>query len=150
MRYSATIAFIFALIFTTTPVMLAQFTTASLGGTVTDATGSAVPGAKVTVRNRDTDLTRSVATSADGAYLFPLLPIGSYRLTVEKQGFSQYSQEGIVLTVSQAATQNVSLQLGAVSQQVSVSANAAILPTQTSTVAQLVDRRRIIDLPLNG
>ena len=129
---------------------MAQFTTASLGGSVADATGSAVPGAKVTVHNNDTGLTRSVTTADDGSYLFSLLPIGVYRLTVEKEGFSHYTQEGIILTVSEAATQDVALKLGALNQQVSVSADAAILPTQTSTVAQLVDRKRIIDLPLNG
>ncbi|MEO7145519.1 MAG: TonB-dependent receptor [Bryobacteraceae bacterium] len=132
------------------PPLMAQFTTATLGGTITDASGSAVPGAKVTVQNMNTDLTRSASTANDGAYLFPILPVGAYRLIVEKEGFSRYAQEGITLNVSQSATQNVALKLGAVNQQVNVSADAAILPTQTSTVSQLVDQKRIIDLPLNG
>src|SRR5450432_1193294 len=102
----------------------AQFTTASLGGVIADATGSAVPSAKVTVQNRDTALTRTASSADDGSYLFPLLPVGAYRLTIEKAGFSGYVQDGIVLNVSQAATQNVTLQLGAISQQVSVSSDA--------------------------
>ena len=130
--------------------LCAQFTTASLGGTVTDSSGGAVPGAQVTVHNTDTGLTRSLTTGADGAYLFPLLPIGTYRLTVEKTGFSAYTQEGITLTVNQVASQAVTLGVGAVNQQVTISADAGILPTQTATVADLVDERRIVELPLDG
>jgi len=67
--------------------LMAQFTTATLGGAVTDASGSAVPGAKVTVQNMNTDLTRSATTTNGGVYRFPILPVGTYRLTVEKEGF---------------------------------------------------------------
>lgn len=127
-----------------------QFTTASLGGIVTDASGSTVPDAKVTVENIETGLSKSLPTSADGAYLFPSLPVGTYRLTVEKNGFSRYVQEGITLTVNQAATQSVSLHIGALSQQVTVNANASMVTTETATVGQLVNEKQVLDLPLNG
>lgn len=78
----------------------AQYTTASLGGTVTDASGAVIPGAKVTARNTDTGMTKSVSTGVDGAYLFPALPVGHYNLTVEKPGFTRYVQRGITLTDS--------------------------------------------------
>src|SRR6516225_309422 len=128
----------------------AQFTTASLSGIVRDGSGSPIPGARVAVQNRATDLVRAVDTAEDGVYRFPALPVGTYRLTVEKQGFSKYSQDGITLNLSQAVTQNVALELGTVTQQINVAADAAMLPTQTSTLSQLVDQKRIIDLPLNG
>jgi hypothetical protein len=128
----------------------AQYTTASLGGTVVDPSNAAVPGAKVTVRNQETGLTKTAATGAGGAFLFPVLPIGHYDLTVEKTGFATYLQRGIVLTVNQAASQVVKLRVGQVSQQVTVSANAAMITTQTGTLSQLVDQKRIVDLPLNG
>jgi hypothetical protein len=128
----------------------AQYTTASLGGTVVDPSNAAVPGAKIIVRNQETGLTKTTATGGNGAFLFPVLPIGHYDLTVEKTGFATYLQRGIVLTVNQAASQAVKLQVGQVSQQVTVSANAAMLTTQTGTLSQLVDQKRIVDLPLNG
>src|SRR5215471_11631725 len=83
--------------------IFAQFTTASLGGIVTDSTGAAVPEANVTVENVDTNLTRTATTGHDGSYLFPVLPIGTYRLSVAKAGFSEYKQVGIKLAVNQVA-----------------------------------------------
>src|SRR6516225_5592459 len=100
--------------------LFAQFTTASLSGIVRDSSGSPIPGARIAVQNRDTDLIRTVDTAEDGVYRFPVLPVGTYRLTVEKQGFSKYSQDGIKLNLSQAVTQNVSLELGTVTQQINV------------------------------
>src|SRR5713226_5107049 len=94
----------------------AQFTTASLGGEVRDATGSTVPDARVTVRNVETGFTQSVSTDATGAFLFPRLPVGNYELRVEKAGFTTYVQAGIGLTVDRAATQSVVLQVGQVSE----------------------------------
>src|SRR5262245_52163185 len=91
----------------------AQFTTANLGGRVVDATGASAPQATATVLNKDTGFTRAGITAADGTFAFPALPIGAYRLTVEKAGFSTYVQEGIRLTVNQVASQQVVLQVGA-------------------------------------
>ena len=95
---------------------VAQFTTARLAGTVTDKGGAAIPGASVTVQQVSTGYTQSVRTGANGDYLFPTLPVGNYSLNVKMDGFSTYVQGGITLTVGQAATQNVALQVGAVAQ----------------------------------
>ena len=128
----------------------AQQTTARLSGAVADTSGASIPGAKVTILNTGTGLTMSVATGADGAYFFPQLPVGSYQLTVEKSGFETYVQKGIVLTVDESATQSVNLKVGAASEQVTVTANANMLTTSTGTVSQLIDQKRVVDLPLNG
>jgi hypothetical protein len=128
----------------------AQFTTATLSGTVVDPTGGSVPEAKVTILNINTGLSRAVHTAGDGAFSFPALPVGSYRLTVERQGFSTYVQEGITLTVNQTATQRVVLQVGATTQEVTVTENAAMVNTQTATIDQLVSQKQVTDLPLNG
>jgi hypothetical protein len=128
----------------------AQYTTGSLEGTVEDPAGAVVPGAEVTVQNEGTGLTRTATTQGDGTFLFPALPVGHYKLTVTKSGFTTYVQSGIILTVNQAATQTVTLRVGAVTQEVTVSANATVLTTRTSTVGQLVDQKRILDLPLDG
>ncbi|MGH9327285.1 MAG: TonB-dependent receptor domain-containing protein [Terriglobia bacterium] len=133
-----------------TGLALGQYTTASLGGTVTDASGAVIPGCKVTAKNTGTGLTRSAMAGANGAYLFPALPVGEYTLTVEKPGFTTYVQRGITLTVNQAATVTIKLQLGVVAQQVTVQANTSLVTTRSATVGQLVNQRSIVDLPLNG
>src|SRR5204863_6619231 len=77
------------------PLLHAQFNSASLNGIVKDVSGSVVPDASVTITNTETGLSRADKAASDGAFLFPVLPVGTYRLTVEKTGFSTYVQEGI-------------------------------------------------------
>jgi len=127
-----------------------QFTTASLAGAVMDQSGGFVADAKVTVQNPDTGFTITVTSNNGGSYLFARLPIGNYKLTVEKPGFTTYVQTGIQLAVNQAATQGVTLTVGAVSQQVSVHDDTPIVTTDSATVSQVVDERQIVDLPLDG
>jgi hypothetical protein len=128
----------------------AQFTTAVLNGTITDASGAVVPEARVTVRNMDTNFELTFTTGSAGTYVFPRLPVGRYALRVEKPGFAPYAQEGITLTVSQTATQDVSLKVGGTTSQVTVSAEAGLVTTTTAQVGQLIDDKRILELPLNG
>ena len=132
------------------PSLSAQFTTATLSGIIADPAGLTVPGAKVTVENTGTGLVRTYTTGNDGVYLFPSLPVGIYRLNVEKEGFSRYSQQGIELAVNQTVTQPVSLSIGKVSEQITVTARAEMLPAETSNIAQLIETQPIVDLPLNG
>jgi hypothetical protein len=113
---------------------VAQFTTAQLSGIVTDNAGSVVAGANVTVQEVQTGYKQTVKTRAAGEYLFPSLPVGNYELTVDMTGFSSYVQKGIVLTVGQAASRNVALQVGAVTDQVTVTANASLVTTDSPTV----------------
>jgi Carboxypeptidase regulatory-like domain len=130
--------------------MTAQFTTASLSGTVADQSGASVPGAKVTVQNADTGFTQATFTGSTGDYLFARLPIGKYKLAVEKSGFTNYIQSGIQLSVSQTATQAVTLSIGGVSQDVSVTGDASLVTTQSASISQVVNERQIVDLPLDG
>jgi len=131
-------------------VVFAQYTTASLGGTVRDSTGAVVPDARVAVRHTETGFAQAVASDATGSFLFSRLPVGSYELRVEKQGFTSYVQSGIQLTVDRMATQNVALQVGAVTEQVTVQADSELIETRTATVGHLVDGKRIVEMPLNG
>jgi hypothetical protein len=128
----------------------AQFTTASLSGSVTDTSGASVPGAAITVVNLDTGFKQTATSGPTGEYLFPRLPVGKYKLTVEKSGFATYVQSGLQLEVSQAATQVVTLSVGAVSQQVAVTADASLVTTESATVSQVVNQKQIVDLPLDG
>ncbi|MGB8479709.1 MAG: TonB-dependent receptor [Acidobacteriaceae bacterium] len=129
---------------------VAQFTTARLSGTVTDKAGAAVAGATVMVDQVTTGYKQTEKTGSAGEYLFPSLPIGSYEMTVEMPGFGTYVQQGIVLTVGQAASQNVTLAVGATAQQVTVRANPSMVTTQSATVGQLVNQKNMVGLPLNG
>jgi len=109
------------------PALLAQFTTASLSGTVIDPSGAAVPKARVKVENTGTGFTRTTASGNGGDYLFPVLPVGEYTLTVVASGFQTYTQKGIILTVNRAATQLVTLKLGTQTQEITVSGNASLV-----------------------
>ncbi len=124
--------------------------TAQISGTVHDPSGSAVPGAQVKATKTDTDQTRTVETGADGSYLLPNLPVGPYRLEISKEGFSTSVQNGIVLQVASSPTVEITMQLGAVSQQVQVEATSLTVETRSSGVGQVVDQQRVVDLPLNG
>ena len=85
-----------------------------------------------------------------GAFLFPRLPVGSYELRVERPGFSRYVRTGITLTVDQAASLTVVMQVGQVSEEVTVEANTELVGTRNGTLGQLVDQQRVVELPLNG
>src|SRR5216683_2773648 len=143
-------AVVLALQFFLSNRLAAQFTTASLGGTITDQSGAAVPGAKVTVLNTDTGFTQSVSSGPAGDYLFPRLTVGKYKPTVEKEGLQTYVQSGIELAVSQTATQKVVMSIGAVSQQVTVTGDTSLVTTQSAAISQVVNQRQIVDLPLDG
>jgi len=124
--------------------------TATVTGFVTDPSGALVPGAAVTIVNTHTGFTRSSETSTEGGYKFPGLPIGTYELSVTKAGFQTYKQTGITLQVNQTARQDVALQVGGVTQAIEVVAQATLLQTETSSQGQVVEQRRLADLPLDG
>jgi hypothetical protein len=128
----------------------AQYTTASLGGSVVDSNSAVLPQSQVIVRNVDTGFTQSATTDQSGVFLFPRLPVGNYELRVERSGFSTYVQTGITLTVDQAANQTVVMQIGGVTEEVTVDADAELVGTRNGTLGQLVDQKRVVELPLNG
>src|SRR5665213_2078727 len=124
--------------------------TAQIQGTVLDSTGSAVPGADVKATQTATGAVRTASSGGDGGYVFTNLPIGPYRLEVSKTGFSVFVQSGIVLQVYTNPIVDIALKVGNVSEQVQVEANAALVETQATGVGQVMDNRRILELPLNG
>src|ERR1035437_2197749 len=138
------------LVFASTMPVMAQFTTARLSGVVVDGSGAAIPGAAVVVKSRDTGYTLNTTSGVGGIYLFPSLPVGTYRLTATMTGFAEYVQDGLTLTVNQAATQNISLRLGGVVQEVIVNADASMVTTESAEIGQLINTESIVALPLNG
>ena len=125
-------------------------TTSQVSGVVKDASGAALAGAQVEITNTDTNAVRTAQTDGTGSYAFPSLPIGPYRLKVGMTGFQTYVQSGIILEVGVNPTVNVSMALGAVTQQVEVQADAAMVETQSNAVGQVITPEQVVDLPLNG
>src|SRR3954447_6333844 len=124
--------------------------TANIVGTVRDSSGGVVPGARVTARNVQTDYSQTRQTDSNGAYKLLLLPVGSYNMSVEREGFQKYVQTNIVLAVNDNATIDIPLSVGAVTEAVTVTGTAALVDAQSGTIKRLVDEQRIVDLPLNG
>lgn len=129
---------------------LAQYTTTSLSGTVLDPSGAPVAGAAITVEGMDNGLHQTGASGDAGNFSFPALQVGRYQISVEKPGFAKYIQTGLNLSIGQPASVQVNLQIGNISQQISVSADAALVNTESGTVGQLINEKKILDLPLDG
>jgi hypothetical protein len=123
---------------------------AALNGTVTDPSGAAIAGAKVTAVNSGTGLTRTTETTNAGLYDFPSLPVGNYDLTIEKAGFSGVKRTGIPLAVGAVVTIDMPLQVGATQEVVSVTAEAPVVETTRSGTATTVNMESVANLPLNG
>ena len=124
--------------------------TAQINGTVKDQSGAVMPGVDVTVTQTATGLVRSTVTNESGAYTFPNLPIGPYRLEAALPGFRSYVQTGIVLQVNDSPVVAAVLTVGQVSEAVEVTADAALIETRTTGVGQVIDNQRVLELPLNG
>ena len=127
-----------------------QYTTARLSGTVQDKSGAAVPGATVTIVQAGTGYQQQVKSGEAGEYLFPSLPVGAYQLTVEMAGFNTYVQKGIDLQVGQAASQKVTLVVGAITQEVTVQGSSNQVTVDDPAVSSVINQKSIESLPLNG
>lgn len=117
-------------------------------GVVTDSNGAAVPNASVTAQNIQTGTARTAATDSSGVYRFPLLPLGAYRVTVEAPNFSRLIREGITLAAGQTATVNVTLEVGAVENTVTITSDAPIADPGKIDVGRVMNTREVQDLPL--
>lgn len=130
---------------------IAQVTTGSIAGTVTDSSGAVVSNATITITNTDRkSVIRTVNTLSGGQFSAPLLPIGHYSLSIEAPGFKKYVQDGIVLNASDRLTVNPVLVVGAATQQISVEANALQVETQSTQAAGLITGTQVRELALNG
>jgi carboxypeptidase family protein/TonB-dependent receptor-like protein len=150
MKWHIRILFAFLLVMFCARPVLAQSDRASITGDVTDPQGKPVPGAKVTVKNVDTGATFETTTAKDtGRYVTPaILKPGRYTVQVEKEGFKTAVSQVVTLEIGDVKVVDLSLALGAVSQTVTVEANAPLLDTETSELGEVVTGRQITDLPL--
>jgi carboxypeptidase family protein/TonB-dependent receptor-like protein len=128
----------------------AQQTTGNVQGRIVDSQKAAIPGVTVTARNVETGFSRSEVTDAEGVYRLNSVPIGTYDLHAEVAGFSPYDRKGLIVNVGQTIDVNVDLKLAGVSESVSVTAESPLIQTSSSSVGDVVDVKRIENLPLNG
>jgi hypothetical protein len=125
-------------------------TTASIQGTVSDQSGAAVAGAKVTIHNTAMGIERTTQTTATGSYEIPALPPGIYSVQVQQTGFETQVAKNLVLQVSQNSVQNFGLKVASTSEVVTVEATAPVVESTTMTVGQTIDQRTVQEIPLNG
>ncbi|MGH9679440.1 MAG: TonB-dependent receptor domain-containing protein, partial [Candidatus Acidiferrales bacterium] len=135
--------------FTSVPAK-AQVSGATLSGTVTDASGAAVPNATVSIKNTGTTITKDITTDAAGFYSAPNLPPAVYDVTVSATGFTSLSRTGITLTVGGQQTLNVSLKVGQVAETVTVTGEAPQVQLTSSALSGEVNETTVRELPLNG
>jgi hypothetical protein len=117
-------------------------------GVVTDTNGAAVPNATVTGRNLGTGAERTVTTDSGGVYRLPLLPLGTYRVTVEAPNFKRLVREGITIVTGQTATVDISLETGGVSETVTITSDAPIADDAKIDVGRVMNTREVQNLPL--
>jgi len=127
--------------------LAAQETTGSITGVVKDSTGAIIVGASVTAVNQENGAEFRSATDPNGAYQFPLLRAGTYRLTVESKGF-QRVQQMVVVNTSERPRIDVTLSVGQVTDTVNVTAETPLLQSEKSTIGQVVEQRTIQSIPL--
>jgi outer membrane receptor protein involved in Fe transport len=128
----------------------AQQTAGNITGRVLDDQGAAVPGATVTATNTQTGFVRTGVSDAEGVYRLNSLPVGSYDVVTELQGFTRVEQKGLVVNVGQNVELDVSLKVAQVAETITVTGESPLISTTASSVGQVVDVSRIESLPLNG
>src|SRR5437016_12015997 len=124
--------------------------TAQISGTVKDPSGAVLPGVEITVTQTDTGIARTAVTNETGSYVLPNLAVGPFRLEAALPGFRTFVQTGIVLQVNSNPVINPVLEVGQVTEQVEVQANAALVDTRSAAVGTVMENQRILELPLNG
>lgn len=150
-RPARVLCLVAAIVLSITPAALrAQSSAASLSGTVSDSTGAVVPGARVQLRNVDTNIEQSTATGSSGVFSMVNIAPGDYAIDVRKDGFEAVHETGITLLVNQGAVLNFSLKVGNVQQSVTISAETASVQSSTAELGAVIEAKSVNSLPLNG
>ena len=131
-------------------VAFPQASSSSLRGTVTDPSGSALPGATVVIVNPESKISRTATTGEAGDYRFLALPPGTYTLTITATGFARYEQTGVQLLVNSPATANVQLRIGRANESVTVSSEAPILNEVDASLGNSFDQTQVREIPIEG
>jgi Carboxypeptidase regulatory-like domain len=124
--------------------------TATIVGTVTDASGKVVANVNIVVTQKETGLTRQTTTNDRGLYIVPSLPVGTYSVTAEASGFKRKTLTDIILQVNQEPRIDLELEIGQVSETITVTSQAPLLQAENASVGQVIDNRYTTQIPLNG
>jgi hypothetical protein len=147
-RFDLRLIFLLLLLFLFSATSLAQ--EATIVGTVTDATGAAVPNASITITNTDTGISKTITTGGDGQYVAPDVHIGHYLVRAEATGFKVEQRTDLVLQVGDRTRLDFALQVGDAKETVTVEANAIAVQTESGEVSSMVTAKQVSDLPTNG
>src|SRR5437867_3196295 len=149
-RYILSVVLFWCLGWQASWVQVQAAVTGTISGFVRDPSAAAVPGANVTAKMVEQQITRTVQTNSEGYYTFVALPPGTYEITFEASGFQKQVHSGVKLTVNENVRDDASLVVGAVETEVTITGSATLVDTASPTLSGLVDDRRVVDLPLNG
>ena len=130
--------------------LVAQGPGASITGDVRDPSGAVIALAKITARNTATNVARTTVTDAAGIFVISALQPGPYEIVAEAPGFNRNIRGGVVLEVAQSARVDFALQLGNASESVSVTEAASVTETETASTGQVIENKKVVELPLNG
>lgn len=122
----------------------------SISGAIQDPSGALIPGAQVTATNTETDTRQTTQSNAQGFYSFPALPVGHYDVNIQARGFKDYRQTGILIDVNTAFRLDVTLQVGAVSEEISVTGTAVQVETTSTQMGEVIGSTKMTSLPLDG
>src|SRR6202166_2820656 len=147
-RFAAILALLFS--FFLPARVSAQVVGASISGTVTDSSGSKMPGVDISITNVGTGIVTTTATKGEGTFGVPNLQPGNYEISASAKGFSTLVRKGITLTVGQELILNLSLQVGSVNETVTVTAEAPTVNLANATISGVIEQRTVQELPLNG
>jgi hypothetical protein len=136
--------------FVAAPGLQSQTTFGSVVGNVTDASGAAVSGTDVVLTNLGTNEKRTEATNAEGLYQFVNVPPASYSVQVEKTGFKRVVRSPVVVQTQTTSKIDIAMEIGDVTQTVEVTAQTPLLTPESSSLGQVIDERKTVELPLNG
>ncbi len=136
------------ILMTGAPKLLAQMTTGTILGTVSDSSGAAIPAVRVTITNTGTGIATRTVTNGSGSYAVPDLIPGAYEVSAEKQGFQTITRSGITLLVDQKARVDLTLPVGSTTQTITVSSQASLVQTASSEQGQVIDSHTIVNMPL--
>ena len=127
-----------------------QTTSTTILGTVQDSSGSVIGGAKVTLANTRTGVKADTMSTSSGDFTFPLIDIGEYTVSVEQSGFKTASRTGVLVQINEKVRVDFKLEVGQVTERVQVTAEIAQLRTDEASLGNVVEQRRLVELPVNG
>jgi hypothetical protein len=150
MRLNAGLALLVGVLLPAAAAAQARLTGADVQGTVTDESGAVLPGVTVSATNLETGLVRTSVTAGEGRYVIPALPPGPYKISAELQGFATATRQGVVLVLGQLATADFGLKLAGGHEEITITAQGAVVDPSHTSVSTVVGQQQIQSLPING